>query len=155
MKRWWIALSISLAAGCAHSTIKGTTVRDTEENREVFQVIEELRSALEARDAGRVLALVSPTYFEDLGTVDAADDYGYQELRDEVLPGAFAATREMHVAVEVHDIVVEDGRAYADVRYASRAHIELPSGAFWDSHKEFNRIELQREDGQWRVISGL
>ena len=73
----------------------------------------------------------------------------------QLLPQSFEATKEMHVVLDLHAITVEDDHAFADVRYASRARIELPSGSSWDAHREFNRIEFVREDGNWMIVSGL
>ncbi len=144
-----------LLTACAHQMIPGTQVRDTDENREVYAVLAELQRALSARDGAAVLALVSPTYFEDNGNADPRDDYGYNELRDHVLPESFAATAEMFVAFEVHAIEVAGDRALADIRYDSRARLQLPSGSLWDSHREFNRVVFSREQGAWRIVSGL
>jgi hypothetical protein len=151
-----LALFAALAvSACSHGVIKGTQVADTEENRTLYGIIEEVRTALEARDAQRIIAHVSPKYFEDMGTADMTDDFGYDDLVNRVLPQSLAATQEMQVAVEVQDIVVEDDRAYALVRYASRARIALQGGSTWDSHKELNRIDFAVEDGAWKIVSGL
>lgn len=151
-----IALGLGLGAvSCAHSLIPGTKVEDTAENREVLQVVAKLRLAMEARDAAAVLALVSPNYFEDMGNPNPKDDYGYSDLQARVLPEIMATAKEIYVSFEANDAVVNGNEAYVDVRYNSRARIEFPSGSTWDTHKEFNRIEFTRENGEWRIISGL
>ena len=98
---------------------------------------------------------MSPLYFEDNGTAQREDDYGYEELKSKILPDAMNVAQEVHVDFQVHDIVVQGDRAHADVRYTSRARLELPSGSLWDSHKEFNRIELARQNDRWQIVSGL
>jgi len=150
-----LAVLSTLGAGCAHTYIEGTTVPDSEENRAILGIIGKLEQALKTRNSDDIVELVSPNYFEDMGTPDQSDDYGYSELTDRVLPGSMKATKEMHVAFKVHDIVVDSDRAYADIRYSSRAHIDMPAGAFWDSHKEFNRIEFALENDSWKITSGL
>lgn len=149
-----LALMALTLVACSHRFIRGTRVEDTRENRELYDVIEDVRVGMEERNADRVLAHVSPKYFEDMGTTDQKDDYGYDQLKA-LLPQSFEATKEMTVAMDIHAINVEDDHAYADVRYASRARIELPSGTSWDTHREFNRIEFIRENGNWMIISGL
>jgi hypothetical protein len=135
--------------------IEGTQIRDTPENREVLAVLARLQAAMRARDADAILATVSPAYFEDNGTPDPRDDYGFEELRTTILPQSLAVVQEVFVAFKIFEVVVDDGSAYADVRYASRAKLDLPSGTLWDSHREFNRVELAREQGAWRITSGL
>jgi hypothetical protein len=61
----------------------------------------------------------------------------------------------MHVSFVVHDIVVTGEHAHADIRYSSRARLDLPSGTLWDSHREFNRVVFARENDAWRIVSGL
>jgi hypothetical protein len=119
------------------------------------RILYEVREAMEARDADRLLAHVSEDYFEDNGTPKPEDDYGFKELKSSVLPQSLSHTTEVHLSLEVHEVVVEGDRARADVRYDSRVHLDMPSGALWDSHKEFNRVEFAREGGTWRIISGL
>ncbi|MEE8409141.1 MAG: hypothetical protein V3T05_06025, partial [Myxococcota bacterium] len=141
--------------GCAHTFIEGTQIKDTEDSRALLAVLDIVRAAMEARDPEAILAVVSKDYFEDSGTLDAADDYGYQELSTKILPESLAATKEIHVTFQIYEIVVADDRAHADIRYASRTHIMLPAGPLWDTHREFNRVEFAREDGAWRIVSGL
>ncbi|MEK7705639.1 MAG: hypothetical protein AAB426_11820 [Myxococcota bacterium] len=149
----WFALLANIS--CAHSLIQGTEVRDTRENREVYDVVQKLREGLTSRDADAVMALISEKYFETLGTTDPNDDYGYTALRDKVIPELFGAVQEMQLAFEVYEIDVEDDRAHVDVRYHARAQINLPSGTQWASNKEFNRIELVRDGDTWKIVSGL
>ena len=146
---------VALASGCAHRMIEGTQIRATDENMEVMNMLLELQSAMRVRSADRILSLVSTAYFEDNGTTDPRDDYGYEQLKTEILPQSLQVAEEIFVSFQVHDIIVEDDQAHADIRYASRARLELPTGTLWDSHREFNRVVFAREDGAWRIISGL
>lgn len=143
--------------GCAKGQIEGTTIEDTNEHRTLFGIVMKYREAMEARDAGAILSLVSEEYYEDNGNADPKDDYGYSELRDKILPQTMDAAKEVHLSLEVQDIVVEDGdqRAHVDVRFSSRARIEMPSGSSWDTQRELNRIDFVREDEGWRIIRGL
>ena len=142
-------------ASCAHANIEGTPVVDTTENREVFDLLVEVRTAMQSRDSPALISLISLTYFEDMGTPTDQDDYGYQHLTEVVIPESLKVVKELHVTFEVHDIVIEGEKAWADIRYNSRAKLTLPSGDIWDSHKEFNRIEFSRENGKWLVSAGL
>ncbi len=154
MTKLTLPLVLVLLAGCGHRYIKGTRVEDTRENKQVYDVIEDVRVGMEERNSEKVLSHVSPQYFEDMGTPEPQDDYGYEQLKT-LVAESFGATKEMHVILDIHAITVEDGKAWADVRYASRARIELPSGGQWDAHREFNRIELVRENDRWMIVSGL
>lgn len=147
------ALLLPLAA-CGSHYIKGTRVRDTRENHAIYDVIEDVRVGMEERNTEKVLAHVSPQYFEDMGTPEPADDYGYEQLKA-LVADSFSSTKEMHVILDIHAITVEEDKAYVDVRYASRARIELPSGGSWDAHREFNRIDFVRDHDTWLIVGGL
>lgn len=159
MKPVVIALSLAVVAGsfaCAHGVIPGTQIPNTDENRQVYDVVQNTVNAMNARNAEALIALLSPRYFEDNGTADQSDDYGYEELTSKILPESMKVAEEIQLEVEVQDIVVsDDNRAHADVRYRSRIRLKLPSRTLWDTGRDFNRIELARENGVWRIVSGL
>jgi hypothetical protein len=149
-------LVVALAViGCAHSKIKGTSIPDTEENREIYILVGQVQRAMVDRNSDALLALISPNYFEDNGTARREDDYGFAELSSKILPESMKAAKEIHLDVEVHEIIVDGERAHADLRYDSRARLEMPAGTIWDSHREFDRIIFAKEDGAWRIVSGL
>jgi len=149
------ALSVIVATtACGHHYLPGTRIEETQDNHAIYDIIEDVRTGMELRDTNKILAHVSPQYFEDMGTPDQADDYGYAELKQK-MTDTFASTTEMHVVLEIHAISIDGKHALADVRYASRARIELPSGGLWDAHREFNRFDFAREDNEWKIISGL
>lgn len=150
-----VALLAVFVSGCAPAVIEGTQVPDTPDNRTIVGILGEMRHAFQTRNTEALLRLVSPKYFEDMGTTDPSDDYGYEELSTSILPNSMELTKEFHVDFEVHDVVVQGDQAWADLRYSSRARIDLPSGTLWDTHKEFNRVVFARESDGWRIIGGL
>lgn len=143
------------SSGCAHKMIPGTKVKASKENMAVYEVMQQARLALEERNLEKVISFISPQYFEDLGTPDPNDDFGYAELTQKILPESLKVAKEVHIAFQIYDIVVIGNRATADIRYTSRARLELPVGSQWTSHKDFDRIELVRTDGKWLIIKGL
>ena len=83
MNRLVVTLSAMLACGggCATiNTIPGTKVADTKVNREILDVCERYRHAMEDRDATTLLSLAHPNYYEDSGTPLASDDYWRSRL---------------------------------------------------------------------------
>jgi hypothetical protein len=142
--------------GCAHGKIPLTNIDDTEENREILQIVKEYHKALESRDADAVLSLVSPRYFEDNGTLEAADDYDFEGLR-KTLHDDFQRTKAIKVNIRVDAIEVDDEeqRAYAELYYQIHAQNEYPSGLKWESGSDRTRIRFERADGKWMIIAGL
>lgn len=150
-----LLLSLTLMVGCAHSTIPGTNIEDTEDNRSVLQVLDQLQKALQARDADTVISLISPTYFEDMGTIDNKDDFGFEEFKASILNDNIDKIAELYLKIDVHDVQVDGDQAFIDIRYRTRAKLVLPSGSTWTQDNDFSRVIFSREEGRWLVSAGL
>lgn len=151
MKRF---LLLVLFAGCAHKTIGDTEIRDTQENREILQLVREYRDALQSLDADAVLELISETYYESNANGSDDDDYDYHQLA-KTLHEDFSRTRRMRVDVRVDMIEVEDESAYAEVFYEIRAQNDYPSGLKWESRADRTRLRFRRENDRWLLTAGL
>ena len=85
MNRLFLALTAMMlcgGGGCATvNTIPGTKVADTKSNREILDVCERYRHAMEDRDATTLLALAHPNYYEDSGTPRRATTTGTRGSR--------------------------------------------------------------------------
>ena len=150
-----IAAGILLLVGaCAHSKIANTTIDDTEENREILELIESYHRAIESRDAEAVLAMVSKRYFEDNGNTDRSDDYDYSQLA-QTLPADFERTKAMQLEIRVDEIVVEEELAHAFIFYTVRGHADFPVGSKWKTTTDRARLTFTREGEDWKIISGL
>lgn len=148
-------LALLLASACAHSTLPGTRIADTDDTRAVASTVQKMFDALKARDSKALLALVSEDYYEDMGTADASDDFRYSELRDTILPQSMAATKELLLTYRLDDIVVDNDRAMAHVYFDSKSLLTFPAGDKPDKYRGFNRVELVKKDGQWLIVAGL
>lgn len=144
----------ALASACAHSTIPGTEIEDTEENREIIQLVEEYKNAVERLDTDAILALVSPSFFENNGNIDEADDYDKAGLGDN-LRANFERTKRIQLILRIDDVQVEEGKAFAELYYQIRAHNEYPAGTKWETGSDRTRLEFERVDDKWLIVSGL
>jgi hypothetical protein len=149
-----VALACALNA-CEPHYIDGSHVEDTPDNRSIWGVLALYKSAVEDKNMDALLSLVSKRYYEDNGNADPADDYGYNDLQAKVLPQTFNHLKDVRVELEVKDIKVQDDKAHADVRFTYQAKMALPAGEKWSADAEINRIDLAREQGQWKIVSGL
>ena len=143
-------------AGCAHSKIPGSSIDDTETNRNILKLVDEYQKAMERLDSDAVLTLVSPRFFEDNGNTDRSDDYDYEGLKAS-LEEQFKITKKMQVELRIDDIKVEEeaGKAFAFLHYSYRAQSEYPSGTKWKTDSDRVRLEFERRDGKWLILSGL
>jgi hypothetical protein len=150
-------MSVSVAAACEPTLIPNTRVEDTSENREVVDFIEKYRTAIENRNVAALLALASQNYFDDMGTPAGKDDIDYeglkaalQRVRDEIL----GARYQISYRAVTYD---QDQRVLVDVLYTGwfRVNPASDTGPEWKRRLEPHRLVLAREDGQYRILSGM
>ncbi|MBK6686719.1 MAG: nuclear transport factor 2 family protein [Deltaproteobacteria bacterium] len=141
-------------AGCAHSKIPLTNIDDTDENRQILTIVDEYHRAMENLDATAVLALVSPSFYEDNGNTNANDDYDLEGLKTN-LTAEFQRTKALQLQLRVDAIQVEDNQAYAELYYVVRAHNNYPAGDKWETGTDRTRLQFERVGDRWLITSGL
>lgn len=149
-----VALSL-WAGGCATiSVIPGTKVPDTKANRELLEVCERYRHAMEDRDVATLLALAHPNYYEDSGTPSGNDDYGYDGLKD-VLQKRLAAVKTLRYNIEYRRVQIEGHHAQVDIRYDASFQLATEMGDRWERKQNDKRIELENDGKCWLIIAGM
>ena len=144
-------------AACAGHNIAGSQVKDTRENREIIEVIEAYRRAAEQRDVDAVLALVArDTYYEDGGTPNTNDDYGYSGLEAR-LREYFKITKQLHLTISVQNVTRKENQVEADHHYTLRYEVDLPTGSTWKTTEDDDRFVLTHDkaSGRWFFVAGL
>jgi len=150
------SVSLLVALGACHhiQTIPGTTVHDTRLNRQLIEIVEDYRNALESKDPVRLLTLAHPQYFEDSGTAKTDDDYGFEGLR-QVLQTRLAAVRTIRYNIEYRRVEVMGTHAQVDVRYDATFQMATALGDRWERKQNDKRIELERDGDRWLIIAGM
>jgi hypothetical protein len=146
---------LCLASGCATvMVIPGTKVADTRLNREILDICEKYRKAMEERDAATLLALAHPNYYEDSGTPKGDDDYGYAGLRD-VLARRLSQLRTLRYNIEYRKVEVEGHHAKVDIRYDASFQLATEMGDRWERKQNDKRIELENDGRRWLIVAGM
>ena len=141
---------------CAPSFIAGTEVEDTPENREIVALVESYRKAVEDRDEMALLRLISRHYVENGSTTDTQDDdYGYGTLTQQVMPQLHDNVKEVQYRVQIRRIGLEPDHAWAEYEYVARFLYTEGGRERWQGLNDFNRLDFIREDGVWKIESGL
>lgn len=149
-----LALALgALAAGCGPEVIPNTDVPDNAENREVIEFVEEYRHAVERRDVGGILALVSPRFFDDNGTIPNDDDRDFDMLREQL--ARFEELLDIRYEMRYRRVTFRPDRVLVDYTYTASFKVATPQGDRWETRLRDNRIELAREDGELRIVSGI
>jgi ketosteroid isomerase-like protein len=154
MSRSLAALLAFLAfAGCARK-MPNTDIEDSADNRAIVAVIDQYRKAFDRRDAPAILALVSRSYFDDAGTSDPSDDLDFAQLA-QALPASLKGLADVKLELAVSKIEVKGDSAAADLLYDSRYRVATPRGEVAKRDSDVHRMKLRREDGVWKITSGL
>lgn len=148
------ALSALLMTACSHATIANTPIEDNRENRSVLDVLSRYKQAVEAKDIDAIFLLVSPDYMDVAIPGRTRDTKDYAALKS-ALKDQFDRTRSIRLELHPRDVKVEGDKALVDYFYVVRYDPVLPSGTSWRSETDDARLKLQRQQGQWKIVSGL
>lgn len=156
---WVTLLGLPLLAGCATvPTIPGTGVEDTSTNREIIQVCEQYRHAMEERDADTLLNMASPDYYEDSATPKADDDYGYDGLKL-VIAKRLAALKSLRYNIRYLRIEVlgsgDRKRALVDIRYDASFQLATELGDRWERKQSDKQFSLEWNGEKWLFLGGM
>src|SRR5512137_2556518 len=147
-----VLAALGLAA-CA-KYLPNTEIRDTPDNRAIIAVIDAYRKAFDTRNVDGVMALVSPSYYDDAGTVDASDDVDYKAL-PQVLRDTFSRITQVRIEFGITDIVVNGNKGQADLFYDAKYRVMTPRTEIAKRDTDIQRLLLERDGQSWKIISGL
>jgi len=147
-----VLAALSLAA-CAKN-LPNTEIRDTPDNRAIIAVVDAYRKAFDTRNVDAVMALVSPAYYDDSGTIDPADDVDYRAL-PAVLRDTFARISQVRIEFGITDIIVNADKGQADLFYDAKYRVMTPRNEIAKRDTDIQRLLLQRDGLAWKIISGL
>ena len=150
MRRALLCLIVVAAAGCGPHRLPGTDLEDTGDTRAIIDTITRYNSALEARDANAIIALVDPQFHDNAGTLTPEDDIDIQRLRT-VLPQRLAKLQDVAVRMEIKSIEVKGDRATAVYTWVSQ--FKLNGKAMTES--DIKRMDLRRTAEGWKILSGI
>jgi hypothetical protein len=145
--------AVFFMVACAPRRIPGTEIDDTSETRALIAVMQQYRSAIEAKDPDAVMALIDPNFKDNAGTATPADDVDYKVLR-QALVDRFAKVDALKLDFEVKKIEVEDDTANAVYSYTSSFRLPgLTPKAMGDS--ELEQMTFHRSGSKWLITSGI
>jgi hypothetical protein len=155
--RFALAVTLGLAAGCAHkSSIPGTNVPDNEVNRAIVKTVEDYRQSIENRDVDRLLMLASERYAEDSGTPRTDDDYHYEGLKH-VLTTRLSRVRSIRYSIQYRNVrMVTDNQAEVEVHLNGSFELTSENGERYRNIDDFHHFMLERTSkDRWKFLSGM
>lgn len=155
-----IIISLLIAVGtvfsaCAPRFVKGTQVEFSSEKQAVADTVEHYRVAVIQRDARALRALTSDSYYENGSTtVVASDDYdrnGFEQVLTELKEDVKAVKYD----IDITNIEVLNDIAEVDVEYRGQYLFVVAGQERWATAADKNRLTLRKENGAWRILSGM
>ena len=153
--RFCILLLVVGVVGCSKTYIPNTDVEDTSQNRDIVLFCERYRHALEEKNVGQLLRLMSPSYFEDGGNTKNKDDADFDRIR-EFLTGDFLRTGGIRYEMRYRRITfTETKHIYVDYTYAAAWKLPGVKQEEWHHKVADNRLDLVREGETFKIASGM
>jgi hypothetical protein len=153
-------LLAAMGAGCGHGQyFPGTTILATDTNREILETIEDYRMRLMQKDVDGLLLLASDKYFEDGGTPQANDDYGYDGLAT-ILRDRLSRVESIRYDIQYKNIKM-DRNGHAEVEAFLNGAFELQgeAGERYRRVSDFHRFVLERSttggSAKWKFLAGM
>jgi hypothetical protein len=150
----------AMAPGCGHGRyLPGTTIAATDANREILDTIEEYRMKLMDKNVEGLLLLASDKYFEDGGTPQPNDDYGYSGLAA-ILGSRLQRVESIRYDIQYKNLKIgADGRAEVDAYLSGAFELQGEAGERFRRIADFHRFVLERSttggSAKWKFISGM
>tara|TARA_R110002096_G_scaffold77896_6_gene183267 strand:- start:35155 stop:35706 length:552 start_codon:yes stop_codon:yes gene_type:complete len=154
--------AVILVAACGPRTeyIKGTKIERTSQNQNLISRVEQYRAAVEEKDAAGLLLMASREYWEDGGTPDGDDDYGFAGLK-EVLTTRFKQADSIRYSMRYKRIRMQHGesevrRAFVDVLVDASFTIPDARGGLRRSDlRDQGQLVLEWDGEKWMFLSGM
>ena len=159
----FIMLFLSLvgaSVGCGHGRyLPGTTIIANDTNRDIIDTVEEYRMKLTEKNVDGLLLLASEKYFEDGGTPQSNDDYGYAGLAT-ILTGRLQRVESIRYDIQYKRITIgADGRAVVESFLSGAFELQGEVGERYRRVNDFHRFVLERSSNggssKWKFVSGM
>jgi hypothetical protein len=149
-----LVVGIATLSGCATHYIPNTDVEDNDENRRLITFCERYRHAVEQKDVATLLKLAAPSYYEDGGNADPADDIDYAGLKAYLLD-KFQTATAIRYEIRYRRVSKEKDLVFVDYTYSASYRIPGPKGDEWRRKVEDNRLELVPYQDEYRIVAGM
>jgi len=151
---------VGTGAGCGHGNyLPGTTIVANDTNKEIIDTIEDYRIRLTDKNVDGLLLLASEKYFEDGGTPQSNDDYGYSGLAT-ILSSRLQRVESIRYDIQYKRITMgSDGRAVVEAFLSGAFELQGEVGERYRRVNDFHRFVLERSTtggaSKWKFVSGM
>jgi hypothetical protein len=151
-----LGLTFLFISCSSQKMIVGTTIEDTETNRVLYDIMQNYNKNIEEKNIDNLMKLVSTRYYDNSGTVDTSDDFGYSQLKD-VLKKRFLQIKDIFQTIKIKSIVENktDNKYYVTYEYTAKFLMSIDENKEWHEKSDINQIVFQKEGQEFKIIKGL
>lgn len=151
-----LSLSILFVSCSSQKMIAGTSIKDSDENRELYNIMQKYNNALENKNIDKIMTLVSKRYYDNSGTIDNTDDFGYSQLKD-ILTKRFSQIKEIFQTIKVKKINYNKStdQYYVTYQYNAKFLMNIGNNEEWHKKSDINQMIFKKEDKKFKIIKGL
>ena len=166
-----IVFSMFLTVSCNKKMIKGTDIEETPDSKEIIYVVwAHYQKGFTEQNPDIYLEYVSKNYYDQNGTDDAADDVDYDKLIEILHSDAYNSLEKLSATFVIKDLLFvpgSDDKAeliyFFEVRFKMKSSLPQteenafmqPDGMINQKISENNKMKFVKEDGKWKIVSGL
>jgi len=137
----------------APAAIPNTQVLESALAREAIEVCERYRKAIEKRDVEALLALASRGYHDEGAAGDRSDDLHWGGLRD-YLTGQFQNVTDIRYEIRYRAVRGDEDSVTVVFTYSASYTMPAATPSIRRVVQD-NRLELRRENGVLKIVSGM
>lgn len=165
-----IVFSMFLTVSCNKKMIKGTDIEETPDSKEIFEVWAHYQKGFKEQNPDIYLEYVSKNYYDTNGTDDATDDVDYDKLVEILHSDLYNSLEKMTATFVIKDLLFVPGSEdkaeliyFFEVRFKMKSSLPpseesdfvQPDGMVNKKISENNKMKFVKEDGKWKIVSGL
>ena len=165
-----IVFSMFLTVSCNKKMIKGTNIEETPDSKEILTVFGYYLKGFKEQNPEIFLEYVSKDYYDTNGTDDANDDVDYDKLVEILNSDAYNSLEKVSITCIIKDLLFDpdsENKArllfFFEVRFKVKSSLPpteenifiQPDGMTNSKISENNQMKFVKEDGKWKIVSGL
>lgn len=164
-----LIISVFFNVSCSKKMIKGTNIEDTQDARDILTVFGHYLKGFKEKDPSIFIPYISKEYYDTNGTDDPADDIDYDKMIEILNSDAYRSLEKVSVTCILKDLEFEENNGnlarllfFFEVRFKMKTQLPPEENAFIAhdgmlNHKisDNNQMKFIKEDGEWKIVSGL
>ena len=164
-----IVFSMFMTVACSPKMIKGTNIEETPDSKEILTVFGYYLKGFKEQNPEIFLEYVSKDYYDTNGTDEAEDDIDYDKLVEILNSDAYRSLEKVSITSIIKDLFFNEAEDKAELIYFYEVRFKMkssippteenafmqPDGMTNQKVSENNKMKFVKEDGKWKIVSGL